>query len=65
MNKFLLLIITIDKHLLEILILKTGDIKDFCSPDVNFLEVINLNNDDDFLNYFYDFNKMIENDVQL
>jgi hypothetical protein len=33
---------------------KTSDLPDFCCPDENFLDIINLRYDEEILKYFYD-----------
>jgi hypothetical protein len=38
---------------------------DFCCPDENFLDIINLRYDEEILKYFYDHNNLVENGVSL
>jgi hypothetical protein len=44
---------------------KTSDLPDFCCPDENFLDIINLRYDEEILKYFYDHNNLVENGVSL
>jgi hypothetical protein len=44
---------------------KTSDLPDFCGPDENFLDIINLSYDEEILKYFYDHNNLVENGVSL
>ncbi|CAG2188201.1 unnamed protein product [Mytilus edulis] len=37
---------------------KTPDLPDFCSPDDNFLQIMNINSDEEILKYFHDHNNI-------
>jgi hypothetical protein len=37
---------------------------DFCCPDENVLDIINLRYDEEILKYFYDHNNLVENGIK-